>query len=170
MGVPLYVIYCFSLAAFNIISLSFSSVQSLRHVWLFATPWIATCQASLSISNSRSLLIFMSIESMMPSNHLILCHPLHLQHSILLSIRVFSKESILIIRWLELQLQHQFFQWLFRTDLLQNGLVESPCSPRDFQESSPTPRFKSINSLVLSLLYGPTLTSIHDYWKNYSFD
>ena len=53
---------------------------------------------------------------------------------------------------------------------LQNGLVGSPCSPRDSQESSPTPQFKSISSLVLSFLYGPTLTSIHDYWKNHRFD
>ena len=57
-----------------------------------------------------------------------------------------------------------------RTDLLQNGLVGPPCSPRDSQESSPTPQFKSINSLALSLLHSPTLTSIHDYWKNHSFD
>ena len=71
---------------------------------------------------------------------------------------------------IELQLQHQSFQWIFRVDLLQNGLVGSPCSPRDSQESSPTPQCKSINSLVLSLLYGLTLTSIHDYWKNLSFD
>ena len=71
---------------------------------------------------------------------------------------------------LEFQLQHQSFQWLFRTDLLQDGLVGSPCSPRDSQEFSPTPQFKSINSSVLSFLYSPTLTSIHDYWKNHSFD
>ena len=71
---------------------------------------------------------------------------------------------------LEFQLQHQSFQWTLRTDLLRNGLVGSPCSPRDSQESSPTPQFESINSLVLSFLYSPTLTSIHDYWKNPSFD
>ena len=71
---------------------------------------------------------------------------------------------------LEFQLQHQSFQWLFRTDFLYNGLFGPPCSPRYSQESSPTPKFKSINSLVLSFLYGSTLTSIHDYWKNHSFD
>ena len=65
---------------------------------------------------------------------------------------------------------HQSFQWIFRIDFLQDGLVGSPCSPRDSQESSPTPQFKSINSSVLSFLYSPTLTSIHDYWKNHSFD
>ena len=70
----------------------------------------------------------------------------------------------------EFQLSHQSFQWRLRTDLLWDGLVESPCSPRDSQESSPTPQFKSINSSVLSFLYGPTLTSIHDFWKNQSLD
>ena len=69
---------------------------------------------------------------------------------------------------LKFQLQHQSFQWTPRADLLQNGLVGSPCSPRDFQESSPTPQFKSINFSALSLLHGPTLTSIHDHWKNRS--
>ena len=67
---------------------------------------------------------------------------------------------------LEFQLQHQSFQLIFRTDFLQDGLVGSPCSSRDSQESSPTPQFKSINSLGLSFLYSPTLTSIHDHWKN----
>ena len=71
-----------------------------------------------------------------------------------------------IAKVLEFQLQHQSFQWTPRTDLL----VGSPCCPRDSQESSPTPQFKSINSLVLSFLYSPTLTSIHDYWKNRSLD
>ena len=71
---------------------------------------------------------------------------------------------------LEFQLQHHYFQRNPRADLLQNGLVGSPCSPRDPQESSPTPQFKSINSLALSFLYSPTLTFIHDYWKNHSFD
>ena len=71
---------------------------------------------------------------------------------------------------LELQRQHQSFQWVFRIGFLYNGLVGSPCSPSYSQGSSPTPQFKSINSSVLSLLYGPTLTFIHDYWKNHSFD
>ena len=62
------------------------------------------------------------------------------------------------------------FQWILRTDFLYNGLVGSPCSPRDSQKSSPTPQFKSNNSLVLSFLYSPTLTSIRDYWKNHSLD
>ena len=77
----------------------FSSVQSLSHVQLFATSWTAACQASLSITNPQGLLKLMSIESVMPSNHLILCHPLLLQPSIFPSIRVFSNESVLHIRW-----------------------------------------------------------------------
>ena len=77
----------------------FSSVQLLSHVQLFATPWTAAHQSSLSITNSRSLLKLMSIESVMPSNHLILCHPLLLLPSIVPSIRVFSSESVLHIRW-----------------------------------------------------------------------
>ena len=80
--------------------LFFSSVQSLSRVRLFATPWTAACQASLSITNSRSLLKLVSIESVMPSNHLILCRPLLLPPSIFPSIRVFSNKSVLHIRWL----------------------------------------------------------------------
>ena len=75
-----------------------------------------------------------------------------------------------VAKVLEFQLQHQSFQWTPRTDLLFDGLVGSPCSQRDFQESSPTPQFKSINSLALSFLYSPTVISIHDHWKNHSFD
>ena len=79
--------------------LKVTSVQLLGHIQLFATPWTAACQTSLSITNSQSLLKLMSIESMMPSNHLILCHPLLLLSSIFPSIRVFSNESVLCIRW-----------------------------------------------------------------------
>ena len=75
-----------------------------------------------------------------------------------------------VAKILEFQLQHQSFQWTLRTDLLWDELVGSPCCPRDSQESSPTPQFKSINSSALSFLYSPTLTSIHDYWKNHSLD
>ena len=78
---------------------SFSSVQSLSHAQLFETPWTAAHQASLSITNFQNLLKFMSIELVLPFNHLILCHPLLLLSSIFLSIRVFSKESVLCIRW-----------------------------------------------------------------------
>ena len=79
--------------------LQFSSVQSLSRVWLFATPWTVALQASLSITNSQSLLKLMSIESVMPSNRLILCGPLLLMLSVFPSIRVFSNESFLCIRW-----------------------------------------------------------------------
>ena len=150
-----------------------SSIQSLNRVPLFATPWIAARQASLSITNSWSLLRLTSIKSVMPSSHLILCRPLLLLPPIPPSITVFSKDSTLWMRWpkyhqVEFQLQHHSFQRNPRADLLQNGLVGSACSPRDSQESSPTPQFKSINSSALSLLHSPTLTSIHDYWKNHS--
>ena len=75
-----------------------------------------------------------------------------------------------VSKLLKLQLQHQSFQWIFRTKFLEDGLVGSPCSPRDSQESSPTPQFKSISSSVLTFLYSTTLTSIHDHWKSHSFD
>ena len=75
-----------------------------------------------------------------------------------------------VAKVLEFQLQHHSLQRNPRADLLQNGLVGSPCSPRDSQESSPTPQFESISSSALSFLHSPTLTSIHDYWKNHSLD
>ena len=75
-----------------------------------------------------------------------------------------------VAKVLELQLQHQSLKWIFRTDFLQDGLVGSPCSPRDSQGSSPTPKFKSISSSMLIFLYGSILTSIHHTWKNHSFD
>ena len=75
-----------------------------------------------------------------------------------------------VAKVLELQLQHQSFQWIFRVDFLWDWLVWYSCCPKDSQESSPTPQFKNINSLVLSLSCGPTLTSVHDHWKNHSFD
>ena len=142
-------IFCFFFLIGYNYSVQFSSVQSLSRVRLFATPWTTACQASMSITNFWSLLKLMSIELVMPSNHLILCRPLLLLPSIFPSIRVFSNESVLRIRWsqvleLELELQHPFFQWIFRIDFPQDGLVGSPCLPRDSQESSPTPRFKSI--------------------------
>ena len=152
----------------------FSSVHSLSCVQLFATPWIAAHQASLSITNSQSSLKLTSIKSVMPSSHLILYLPLLLLPPIPPSIRVFSNESILrmskpnywsfsfsIIPSKEIPGLISFrMDWL---DLLQNGLVGSPCSPRDSQESSPTPQFKNISSLALGFLYSPTLTSIHSF-------
>ena len=151
----------------------FSSVQLLSRVRLFATPWIAARQASLSIINSQSPPKPMSFELVMPSSHLILCRPLLLLPPIPPSIRVFSNESTLCMRWPKywsFSFSNNPSNWTPRTDLLQNGLVGSPCSPRDSQESSPTPQFKSINSSVLSFLHSPTTTSIHDHWKNHSLD
>ena len=150
----------------------FNSVQSLSRFQLFAIPWITVHQASLSITNSRSSLRLTSIQSVMPSSHLILCRPLLLLPSIPPSIRVFSNESTSheVAKVLEFQLQHHSFQRNPRVDLLQNGLAGSPCSPRDSQESSPTPQFKRISSSALSLLHSPTLTSLHDHRKNNSLD
>ena len=156
----------------NWMYLQFSSVQSFSRVWLFATPWTAAHQASVSITNSWSLLKLMLIESVMPSFHFILCCPLLLP-SLFLSIRVFSNESAVRKRGdqnIGASGQYQFFQWIFRTDFLQDWLVWFLCSPRDSQESSLTPQFKSVNYLALSFLYCPTLISIHDDWKNHSFD
>ena len=157
----------------NLLLIPFSSVRVLSRVWLFVTPWTVVCQASLSITNSWSLLKLMSIESVMPSNHPILCHPLLLLPSFIPQHQGLFKwvsSSHQVAKVLEFQPQHQSIQWIFRTDLLYDGVVGSPCSPRDSQDSSPTPQFKTINSSVLSFLYSPTLTSIHDYWKTHSFD
>ena len=90
---------CICLNARHFIEIQFSSVQSLRYVRLFVTPWTAARQASLFITNSRSLLKLMSIKWVLPSNHLILCHPLLLPPSIFPSIRVFPNKSVLCIRW-----------------------------------------------------------------------
>ena len=150
----------------------FSSVQLLSHVRLFATSWTAAHQASLSITNSRSLLTLMSIESVMPSNHLILCHPLLLLPSIIPSIRVFPNELVLWIRWLK----YWSISFSISPSNEYSGLISFRMDWFDLlavqgtQESSTTPQFKSINFLALSFLYNPTLTSIHDYWKNHSFD
>ena len=144
----------------------FSSVQSLSRVWLFATPWTAAHQASLSITNSRSSLKLMPIESVMLSSHLILCRPLLLLPPIPPSIRVFSNESTLRMR----SPKYCSFSFSIIPSKEHPGLVGSPCNPRDSRESSPTPQFKSINSSVLSFLHSPTLTSIHDHWKNHSLD
>ena len=134
-----------------IFSVQFSSFQLLSHVQLFAFPLIAACQVSLSISNSQSLLKFVSIELVMPSSHLILCRPLLLLPSMLPSIKVFPNESVLHIRWPNYwsQLQHQSFEWIFRTDFPWDGLVGSPCCPRDSPESFPTPQSKNITCFLL---------------------
>ena len=137
-----------STASYIFMCVQFNSVQSLSCVRLFATQWTAVHQASLSISTFQSLLKLMSIESVMASNHLILCCPLLLLPSIFPSIRVFSNESALHIRWPE----YWSFSFNISPSNEYSGLISfrilagSPCSPRDSQKSSPTPQFKSINS------------------------
>ena len=136
------------------------------------TPWTVALQVSLSFTVSQSLLKFISTESVLLSNHLIFCVPLLLLPSIFPGIRVFSSELAYCIRWPKC--------WNFSFSISPSneysGLiffrigVLSPCCPRDSQESCAAPQFESISSLVLRLLHGPTLTSIHNYWKNHSFD
>ena len=151
----------------------FSSVQLLSLVQLFVTPWTTARQASLSITSSQSLPKLMFIELVTPSNHLILCCPLLLLHSIFPSIRVFSNESALQVRWPK----YWSFSFNISPSNEHSGLIsfrmnwlDALTGQRDSQESSPTPQFKSINSLALSFLYSPTLTSVHDHWKNHSLD
>ena len=133
---------------------------------------MAARQVSLSITNSWNLLKLMSIESVMPSNHLILCYPLLLLPSIFPSIRVFSNEAALHIRWpkywsfsFHISPSNEYAGLIsFRIDwldlLADQGTLKSPQAPQ----------FKSISSSALNLVYGPTRTSVHDYWKNHSFD
>ena len=136
-------------------------VQLLSCVSLFVTPWTAAHQAFLSITKSWSLLKLMSIESVMPSNHLILCCPLLLP-SIFPNIRIFSNESVLPIRW------PNYWSFGFSISPLNaySGLISFRMDWLDLlavQGSAPTPQFESISSLALSLLDGPTLISMHDY-------
>ena len=151
----------------------FILVQLLSHVQLFVTSWTTAHQASLFFTVSWSLLKLMSIELMMPSNHLILCHPLLLLTSLFPTNRVFSSESALCIRWSK----YWSFSFSISSSSEYSGLISfidwlfwPPYCPRDSQESSPMPHRKSISSLALNFLYGPTLTSVCDYWKNHSFD
>ena len=144
-----------------------SSVHSLSRVQLFATPWTTARQTPLSITNSQSSRVGDAIQTSHPLSS---PSPPALNLSQHQGLFKWVSPSHQVAKVLEFQLQPQSFQWTPRVALLQNGLVGSPCRPRDSQESSPTPQFKSINSLALSLLYGPFLTSIHDHWKIHSFD
>ena len=147
--------------------------RSLSHVRLFATEWTAARQAPLSIPNSQSLLKLMSIESVMPSNHLILCCPLLLLPPIPPSIRVFSNESVPHIRWpkywsfsLSISPANEYSGLIsFRMDWLNFLAVQGT-----LKSLLQTPQFKSINSSAVSFFYSPTLTSIRDYWENHSLD
>ena len=128
--------------------------------------------STLSITNSWSSPKPMSIESVIRSSHLILCHHLLLPLLIFPNIRIFSNESALHIRWLKywsfsfsISSSKEYSEMIsFRMDWLDLLAVQGTL------ESSPTPQFKNIDSVVLSFLYGPTLTSIHDYWENHNFD
>ena len=148
-------------------SYQFSSVRSLSRVQLFANPWTAAHQASLSITSSRSLFKLMSIDLVMPSNHLILCRPLLLPPSIFLRIRDFSNESVLCIRWpkywsfsFNISPSNEYSELIsFRIDWLDILAVQGTLK-----------QFKSINSSALNFPHSPTLTSIHDYWKNHSLN
>ena len=153
-------------------SVQFSSDQSLSRVWLFATPRIAARQASLSITNSQSSSKLMSIKSVMPSSHLILCRPLLFLPPIPPSIRVFSNESTLRMSGQSTGVSAlaSFLPKKSQGWSPLEWMVESPCSPRESQESSPTILFNSINSSALSFLHSPTLASIHDHRKNHSLD
>ena len=128
------------------------------------------CQASLSFTISQSLLKLMSIELMMPSSHLIFCRPLLLLPSIFSNIRVFSNESALAIRW------PKYWSFSISPSNECSGLISFRIDWFDLLAVQGTLKsllqhqFESISSLVLSLPYGPTLTSIDDYWKNHSFD
>ena len=151
----------------------FVAVQSLSHVLLFATPWTAAHQASLSFTISQSLPKLMSIESVMPSNHLVLHRPLLLPPLIFPRIRVFSSESIFCIRWpkywsfsFSISLSNEYSELIsFRTDWFDLLAVQGTLKSLLWHY-----KFKSINSSALSFLYCPTLISIHDCWKSHSFD
>ena len=149
---------------------SLNSVQLLSHVQLFATPWTAACQTFLSITSSQSLLKLMSIESVMRSNHLILCHPLLLLPSVFPSISVFSNESVLHTRWPK----YWTFSFRIRHSNKYSGLISFRMDRLDLfavqrtLKSFPTPQFYGINSSVLSFIYRPTLISIHDHGYNQS--
>ena len=151
----------------------FSSVQLLSYLQLFATSWIAACRASLSITNPQSLLKLMSIDAVIPPNHLILYRPLLLLPSIFPSIRVFSNESVLHIGWpkywsfsFSISHSNEYSGVIsFRMDWLNLPAVQGTLKSLLQHQSS-----KNIISSMLSFLYSPALTSIHDHRKNHSFD
>ena len=150
-----------------------SSVQLLSCVRLFSTPWTAACQTSLSITNSWSLLKLMFIESVMPSNHLILCRPLLLPPSIYPSIRVFSNVSVLCIRWpkywsfsFSTSPSNEYSGLIsFRTDWLDLFAVQGTLKSLLQHHSSKASILQHSAFFVVQ-----TLTSVHDDWKNHSFD
>ena len=168
----LLVYHCFSHSEEAIWGQGLSSVQSLSHVRLFVTPWTAASQASLSITNSQSLLKLMSIELVMPTNQLILCRTLLLLPSIFPSIKVFSNESALRIRWPEywsfsfnISPSNEYSDWF---SLGRTGWISLQSKGLSRVFSNTTVQKHQFFSAQLS--YSPTLTSIHDHWKNHSLD
>ena len=158
-----YIEYIYSISQM----LWFSSVKSFSRVQLSATPW--TCSTP-GFPVHHQLPEFIQTHVHHVGDTIQPFHPLSSpsppafnlsQHQGLFQ---WVSSSHQVAKVLEFQLQHQSFQWIFRTDFLQDGLIGSPCSPRNSQESSPTPQLKSINSSALSFLYSPTLISIHDHW------
>ena len=155
------------------ISVQLSSVQTFSHVRLFVIPWIIARQDSLSISNYRSLLKLMPVKSVMPSSHLILCHPLLILPPIPPSIRVFSNESTLHMKWpkywsfsFSISPSNEHPGLIsFRMDWLDLLAVQGTLKSLLQHHSSKASIF-----LVLCFLYSPTLTSIHDHWKIHSLD
>ena len=157
-----------------------SVIQSLCHVQLFTAPWTAAHQASPSIANSWSRLTLMCIESVMPSSHLILCHPLLLLPSVFPSIRVFFNQSILRTRWTKywsfsfsISPSEEYSGLIsFRMDWLDLLAVQGTLKSLLQHHSSKAPILRCSAFFIkkLSLTETPTLTSIHDYWKNHSFD
>ena len=151
----------------------FSSGQSHSHVQLFVTSWSAARQASLSITNSQSLLKLMFIESVMPSNHLILCHPLLLLPSVFPNIRVFSSKSVLHIRWpkhwsfrFSISPSNEYSRLIsFRMDWLDLLAVQGTLKSLLQHHSSKASIIQHSAFFIV-----PTVTSIHDYWKIHSFD
>ena len=134
------------------------SVQLLSHVWLFATPWTAACQASLSITNSHSLLKLTSIESVMPYNHLILYHPLLLLPLIVLRIRVVSKELTLLIRWP----QYQSFSFSISRSNEYSGLISFRTECFDLLEVQGIPKSLLQHTVQKHQFFGPQLS----LWSN----
>ena len=150
--------------------IQFSSVQSLSHVQLFATPWAAALQASMSVINSWSMLKLMSVESVMPSNHLTLIHPLLLP-SVFPSIKVFSNESVLCIRWpkywsfsFSISPSNEYSMISFRMDWLDLLAVQGTLKSLLQYHSS------KASILWRSAFFIVQLSHPHDYWKNHSFD
>ena len=148
----------------------FESVQLLRRVWLFATPWITACQASLSITNSQSLLKLMSIESVMPSNHLILCCHLFIPPSIIPRIRVFSDLSVLLIRW------PKYWSFSFKVSPSNeySGLISFRMDWLDFFAVQGTLKnllqHHSSKASILQCSAFFIVQLSHDYWKNHSLN